>query len=122
TEITPVAAHVINDMGGILSKSAAIKQGKYAGNTALWDGAPKLSHPTHNKLYDPSGEMPDTVAQSAFEAGLIADPSVDTLWQAIARESKTVRTVAAETRKQNLLAKQATKGGPLVYQPFRALP
>lgn len=87
TEETPVAFAVINDIGGVVSKSAAKQRCRYEGNKALWDGAPSLAHPTHNRIYSPSGVMPDVAAQSLNDAGLIADPYTDTMWEALQRES-----------------------------------
>jgi hypothetical protein len=78
----------------VKSKSAAKSQGRLEGNTDLWDGAPTLSHVTHNKIYNPSGEMPDSAAQSLYDAGLIGDPYPDTMWQAIEAESRQTRTIA----------------------------
>lgn len=111
SERTPVAQFIINDLGGLKSKSAAVKQKVYTGNEALWDGAPKLSHQTHNKIYDPSGSTPDRAAQQLFEAGLIKDPYVDTMWQAIDTESKAVRKTAEAQREVELEGKRAIKQG-----------
>lgn len=97
SEHTPVANAVIG-MGGVLSKSAASKAKRLAGNAEQWDGAPRMSHPTHNKIYNPSGEMPDTTANALYDAGLIADPSADTMWAELDKESKAARSTLKAQR------------------------
>jgi hypothetical protein len=97
SEHTPVANAVIG-MGGVLSKSAAAKSKRLAGNAEQWDGAPRMSHPTHNKIYNPSGEMPDTTANALYDAGLISDPSADTMWDALDKESKAARSTLKAQR------------------------
>jgi hypothetical protein len=87
---TPVAT-AVNEMGGIKSKTAARAQGKYEGNEALWDDAPKLSHITHRKIYKPSGEMPDVAAQTLYDAGLIKEASVREMNLALEQESAGIR-------------------------------
>jgi hypothetical protein len=110
-ETTPVAAAVINDIGGIVSKSQAKKAGKYERNGELWDEAPSLKHPTHNKVYKASGEMPDAAAQTLYDQGLISDPSVGTMWSALAKESQTARSSAKDTRTQTAEAKTTDSQG-----------
>ncbi len=109
SETTPVASHILNDIGGILSKSRAKTKGLLEKNSDLWDGAPNLSgnHPTHNKVYQPTGELPDVAAQSLFEAGLLKEPSADAMWQALARESQSARTEVREELAQRKEAAQA---------------
>lgn len=111
SETTPVASAIINDIGGIISKSQAKKAGKYDRNGELWDDATSLKHPTHNKVYSAKGEMPDAAAQTLFDAGLIADPSVGTMWKALAAESQTARVTAKEARVQVADAKLVQKQG-----------
>ena len=111
---TPVATAVSN-LGGVISKSAAQKAGKYEGNAAQWDDAPKMSHPTHNKIYSPSGEMPDVMAQSLHERGLIEEPTANAMNRALERESAGIRR-RSETEKTEEKAvggqvKQAEKFG-----------
>lgn len=106
SEATPVAAAIINDVGGIVSKTQAKKTGRYERNAELYDSVARLQHPTHGKLYNASGEMPDAAAQSLFDAGLIKDPSVGAMWKALEDESKTARTTAKESRTQVATAKQ----------------
>ena len=89
---TPVSAYIINDLGGLISKSSASKYQR--GNGALWDDVPLLSHPTHNKVYKPNGVMPDRAAQGLYDAGLISEPTTQAMWKAIKEESKTARNAA----------------------------
>ena len=98
-ETTPVSAYVM-DSGGLLSKHGATKAGKIEGNEALWDDRPSLKHPTHNKIYQPSGEMPDVMAQNLFDQGLISDPSVGAMNRALESESRTSRSSVKTAREQ----------------------
>ena len=95
TEVTPVAFAVINDIGGLMSKTTAKAKKLYKKNSDVWDGSSNvLSHPTHNKIYCKSGgELTDVAAQQLYDAGLLREPDVDTLWRALASESKTTRTI-----------------------------
>ncbi len=93
SEHTPVSSFLIDNVGGVVSKSAASKAGKLKANPDLWDDAQNLSHPTHNKIYNANGELPDTAAQALYDAGLIKDPSPTTMWKAIGDESKSARSV-----------------------------
>lgn len=97
SELTPVSAYVIDNVGGIVSKSAARKRGKL-GNGSLWDGAPRFRSPKHNVIYNPGGDMPDCAAQALYDAGLISDAYPDTMWQAIDKESSGVIRVGRLTR------------------------
>jgi hypothetical protein len=100
-ETTPVSAYVIGNIGGIVSRSAAAKTGRQV-NEALWDDAPALRSPTHNKIYNPGGELPDCAAQALFDAGMIKDPYPTTMWHAIQVESDTavrvIRTKAVSLK------------------------
>lgn len=107
-DATPVAQSAINDLGGIVSKSAAKASGRYNGNADLWDDKPALSHPTHNKIYNPNGgQMPDQVANGLHEQGLIHEPFASQMFGAIKSESQSARTAAREERAQARLAKFA---------------
>lgn len=106
---TPVAAFLINDVGGVQSKSTGIKTGKYKTNPDLWDGAGGLSHPTHNKIYLETGETPDQAAQMLYDAGLIKEPTPDAMWDALRTESKSTRTQVAAERSAKLDAAEVTK-------------
>jgi hypothetical protein len=108
SEATPVASAII-DAGGIISKTQAKRAGIYERNGELWDDAPRLSHPTHHKVYNPRGEAPDAAAQRLYDEGLIAEPTVGAMWKALASESKTARTTAKEARQQTAEAKEADK-------------
>lgn len=110
TELTPVASFIANDMGGLMSKSEAIKRGSYKQNSEFWEGAPKWSHPTHNKIYKKGGGVsPEDAASEAYKDGLINDPNPPALWEALSRESKTAQTVAKEQRAQSLDEKQMVR-------------
>ena len=101
SEVTPVASYLIDNVGGLVSKSAAQKARRFAGNEDLWNGAQDaLSHPTHNKVYNPTGETPDAAAQSLYDAGLIKEATPDAMWDALRHESQTSRTVFREGRAQ----------------------
>lgn len=94
---TPVASFVHDH--GLLSKSQAQKAGKYEGNEALWDDTAKLSHPTHNKIYRSTGEMPDVMAQNLYDAGLIKEASVREMNRALEKESAAINKARQATRK-----------------------
>jgi hypothetical protein len=96
SEHTPVAS-ALHEMK-VASKSGAKLTRRYKGNEALWDNAPTLAHPTHNKIYSPYGAMPDVAAQNLFDAGLISDPSADTMWATVAKESKSSRSILKSQR------------------------
>lgn len=81
----PISEFITGNIGGIVSRSVAGKQGRLNGNSALWDGAPRLS-PRFNRIYSPGGELPDTVANALFDAGLIREADCDVMWQAIKAE------------------------------------
>ena len=99
---TPVAFALINDIGGVISKSTARARGIYEGNKALWDAVPELSYPSHNKIYNPHGVMPDVAAQQLYDAGLIKDPYADTMWSDIQAESKHARERVQQQRHESV--------------------
>jgi RNA polymerase sigma factor (sigma-70 family) len=109
SEATPTAASVINDHGGIISKSQAKKTGRYEGKSDLWDDAPAMKHPTHNKIYSPNGVMPDEAAQGLHDAGLIKEPSVGAMWDALGKESQTARSIATSEMAQGAEATATAK-------------
>lgn len=92
TELTgPDILDWIKDNSPLLSKSAAKRNWsaeKFRRNQSLWDDAPKLQRPHHNVIYGENGSTPDVVAQAAFDAGQISEPSVNVLWDDIDRASK----------------------------------
>lgn len=97
---TPVAAAIINDIGGILSKSGAKKAGRLAGNEDLWNGSGGLKHPTHNKIYSENGQLPDQAAQALYDQGLISEPTPDAMYDALRKESQSARSQVADERAQ----------------------
>lgn len=107
---TPVANYVTST-GGILSKSAAKEQGRFKGAEDQWADPAKLSHPTHNKIFKPDGETPDTMAQNLYGEGLIKDPYVGTMNRALEEESAYVRSKAkrGEVSPQEQAAKPQMK-------------
>lgn len=111
---TPVST-AVSEMGGILSKSSAKRAGKLEGNEALWDDLPKLADPSHKKIWQESGEMPDIMAQTLHDAGLIHEPTVDAMYREIERESHTVNQVRkaekATTKQTHVPVKQAENFG-----------
>lgn len=102
---SPVASYVTEN-GGIISKSAAKAKGKYERNAALWDGTPDFrKSPTHNKIWQPTGEMPDVMAANLHDAGLIKEPTVEAMYDALGKESRSARTV-----RQTEQAREKTTG------------
>lgn len=88
--------HFVIEQGGMMSKSAARKLGKYEGQESLWDNPPKLSHPSHNKIYKAEGgRLPDQVAQAAYDAHLIEQPSVESLNTELSNASAGARRTKA---------------------------
>lgn len=108
SEKTPVASYII-EQGGILSKTEAVKQGKFEDNPDLWGDRPTLSHPTHNKIYRATGEMPDLMAENLYREGLIPEPGTTAMYEALGRESKTTRKAASEQRQQAIETKTGDK-------------
>jgi len=96
----PVSAAIINDLGGLISESRAKRVGSFEANSDLWNDKPTLHHPTHNKIYSPRGQMPDTAAQELYDMGLLNEPSVGAMWNAIKSESQTSRRIVKESRIQ----------------------
>src|SRR6266849_604736 len=107
-DTTPAAAAAINEAGGIISKTAAKASGRYNGNGDLWDDKSKLSHPTHNKIYNPTnGQMPDVAANVLYDHGVIVAPHPSQMFGAIERESRPACSIAKQERAQARLAKFA---------------
>jgi hypothetical protein len=96
----PISAAIINDLGGLISESRAKRVGSFEANSDLWNDKPTLQHPTHNKIYSPRGQMPDTAANELYDMGLINEPSVGAMWNAIKSESQTSRRIVKESRIQ----------------------
>lgn len=78
------------DQGGVLSRSGyqqRFGKEKYAANKSLYDDAPKaLAAPHHNKIF--GTETPDNLAQAAYRAHLIDEPTVGAYWAAVADASR----------------------------------
>jgi len=76
----------------MLSKSAARRKwgkDKFKLNASLWDDSVKLSKPHHGMaIYSPAGSGPDVIADAAYRAGQLSEPSVNLLWQEIQKASK----------------------------------
>lgn len=120
TEQTPLANFIMGEAGKLMSPSAARRSGLLAKNPALWEDAPRLAHPTHNKIYasetlpvfdaegkqtgtrtlGTGGETPDTVAAQAYDAGLIPDNSVTSLWETLGNESTTAQSLLKGQRSE----------------------
>lgn len=106
-ETTPVSAAIINDLGGIMSRSTATRTGQYKTAPELWDGSPALAHPTHNKIFNPKGQMPDAAAAELYDMGLIREPTPDAMYQAIVQESQSAANALKRQREQSVQAAQA---------------
>jgi hypothetical protein len=77
--------------GRLMSKAQAIKKHpeRYALHRAgEYDGADGISRTVFGGTL-----MPDQAAQELFDAGLIAEPTPDAMWEALAREQRTVATM-----------------------------
>jgi hypothetical protein len=101
----PLIAAVINDHGGIVSKSQAPRNAK----RSLWDDAPTLANPTHNAIYRKGGMMPDQMAQALYEQGLIDSPDVPTMWSAIGQASDSAARVMRQNTKRKQLAEEGER-------------
>jgi len=66
-------------------------------NASLWDDSAPLAAPHHNVIYSERGSTPDTVAQAAYDAGKLSEPSVNALWDAI-KEASAKRKKVFQTR------------------------
>jgi hypothetical protein len=75
----------------MLSKSAArLKKGRewFRQNKSLYDDSVTLQRAHHNLVYSEKGSTPDVVAQTAYEAGLLKEPSVNELFAKMDKASK----------------------------------
>jgi hypothetical protein len=120
----------IADNGGMMSKSAARRElgaAKFKQNASLWDDAPqRLAAPHHNVIYGGS-RLPDQIAQSAYDAGKISEPTTSALWAEIhdasqkrqanwaraGEEQRAVQTMADEHQRW----KSATEQGAVKVAP-----
>lgn len=99
----------IEDNMKLLSKSQAKKQygtEKWNQNKSGWDDTPPLSKPHHNVIYDKNGFPPDRVAQAAYEAGFLKEPSVNALWEEIGGSSSRRSKVYENQRREAQLLKR----------------
>jgi hypothetical protein len=105
----------IFENGKLMSKTTATRLGKYDPKTnGDYDAAPGWLPPAMYGKGD-SGTMPDVLAQQAFDAGLIPEPSPDALWNAIraemdrmTKDNEEARAVQTEVREiERNAAKQA---------------
>lgn len=82
----------IKENGKLLSKAAAKRlwgKEKFQLNASLWDDSVTLSKPHHNfAIYSDKGSGPDRVAQAAYDAKQIKEPSVNALWSEVDKASK----------------------------------
>lgn len=75
----------IHDNMRLMSKSAAKEawgKEKFELNKSLWDDASAVQ-PHHNVIYAGGKAAPDRVAQAAYDARVLKEPSVNALWTAI---------------------------------------
>lgn len=101
---------LIKDSGGLMSKTTAKTRGKLEKNASLWDDAPGLSHPSHNKVYrSEGGLMPDEMAQIAYNAHLIPEADASALWAGIDKASKGARKTVQSEKQFEAQAKTADK-------------
>lgn len=99
----------IHESGGMLSKAAAKAQGKDRWSLIApeYDDARPLALPWHNLIYR-GMRTPDKVAQAAFEAGKLSEPSVPELWQAISDASRRRRSSAGTaSREERFIQEEA---------------
>ena len=97
------------DNGGMMSRTSAKKfygAEKWKLNKAEWDGAPPLTRPHHNIIYNESTrETPDRIATRAWEEGVIKEPDVNALWDAVERASKARAGTFKESRRYEAMLK-----------------
>lgn len=110
----PLVDFIINDVGGLMSKSTARKlwgKERFESNKSLWDSAPEFPDPRHNKIYNKTGgQTPDSAASAAVDAGLLpqgADAS--DLFQALQKVGDASHRQAAVERGQSVAEKVAGK-------------
>jgi hypothetical protein len=75
-----------NLKGRLMSKTQAIKSGKYDPNyDGDYDGADGI-----NRTVFGGSLMPDQAAQELFDDGLLSDPDIDLLWEELSKEQESV--------------------------------
>lgn len=102
----------IKENGSLLSKAAAKRlwgKEKFNLNKSLWDDSVTLSKPHHNfAIYSDRGSGPDRVAQAAYDARQLKEPSVNALWEAIRKASKArAKAFEGATKEASLLEHEA---------------
>lgn len=110
---SPLVRFIIDDMGGILSKSTARQKWgapKFEENKSLWEDAPAFRSPRHNQVYRATGETPDAVATAAAEKGLLPEGSTPReLWTALQQESDASHSRAGQVVAQRMNERAAIK-------------
>jgi hypothetical protein len=87
--VTSPVTSFIMDRGGLISKTAAKKAGHYDKAPAIWDDVPKdLTSINARHLWNGT-ELPDNMAQGAYDAGLIPSPDVGSMWTELQKEKQT---------------------------------
>ena len=106
-----ILSWIQENMKMMSARAARLKWGreKFRKNKSLYDDSPTLQKPHHNIIYSPSGEAPDQVAQAAFEAGQLKEPSVNALWKAIDSASKKRKNVFETSRRESAFIKEEAK-------------
>lgn len=111
------------NQGGVLSRSGYQKRfgrERYELNKSLYDDAPQsLAAPHHNKIF--GSETPDTIAQSAYRAHLIDEPTPGAYWAAVADASRVrlqhrQNAKREEARYVEDIKAEMEKGGPEAAQ------
>lgn len=125
----PLVRFIIDDVGGILSKSAAkSKAGAERFNRYVadqYDDAPRFPDPRHNKIYDPvTGQDPANAAGAAADAGLLPpNATASDLWQALDKIGKSSHSMAkqerAQTANMRIAEKQARSFTAAIARPAR---
>lgn len=93
----------IKDNSPMMSKRTAKRTWsaeRFRRNQSLWDDAPTLQRPHHNVIYGENGSTPDVVAQAAYDARQISEPSVNVLWEEVGKASK-ARSHAYEQQRRH---------------------
>ena len=99
----------IYEGGGMLSKAGAKAKGleRWKLIAPEYDDARPLALPWHNLIYR-GQRTPDKVAQVAYEAGKLAEPSVPQLWQAISDASRRRRNSAGTASREEAFMQEET--------------
>lgn len=104
-----ILSWIIDSGLGLQSKTEAKKRGNeyWSQNKGDYDGAVTLALPYHNIIYRGT-RGPDRLAQDAYEANVIKEPTPDALWQAISDASRRRRAALGdESREEQFLKEEA---------------